>query len=338
MNVLVIGGTRFMGPHVVRQLTEAGHTVMVYHRGESHAPLPDGVAHLHGDRAELSKHADAIDRFAPDIVLDMILLTEQDAVRCVNFFTGRTGRLVVVSSADVYRNMELLRKTDTGPVDPARLTEESPLRQNFYPYRTDSSHPSDWLYDYDKILVEGALRDQANLPWSILRLPMVYGPGDRQHRLFPYLKRMDDHRPAILMATEQLTARWCRGFVENVASAITLAVTDKRAANRVYNVAEPEALTEKEWVEAIGVAAGWHGEIIGLPEDKLPAHLTQKLDYRHHLDLDSSRIREELGYEEPVLRAEALRRTIEWQRANPPEAIKDANFDYDAEGAAIAES
>ena len=26
---------------------------------------------------------------------------------------------------------------------------------------------------------------------------MVHGPGDNQHRLFPYLKRMDDRRPAI---------------------------------------------------------------------------------------------------------------------------------------------
>jgi nucleoside-diphosphate-sugar epimerase len=39
----------------------------------------------------------------------------------------------------------------------------------------------------------------AGLPGTVLRLPTVYGPGDYQHRLFEYLKRMDDGRPAILL-------------------------------------------------------------------------------------------------------------------------------------------
>lgn len=43
MNVVVIGGTRFVGAHVVRQLADAGHAVTVYHRGEHNAQLPDSV-------------------------------------------------------------------------------------------------------------------------------------------------------------------------------------------------------------------------------------------------------------------------------------------------------
>jgi nucleoside-diphosphate-sugar epimerase len=34
---------------------------------------------------------------------------------------------------------------------------------------------------------------------TVLRLPMVCGPGDMFHRLHPYLKRMDDGRPGILI-------------------------------------------------------------------------------------------------------------------------------------------
>ena len=37
------------------------------------------------------------------------------------------------------------------------------------------------------------------LPGTVLRLPAVYGPEDRQHRTFEYLKRMDDGRRAILV-------------------------------------------------------------------------------------------------------------------------------------------
>ena len=50
----------------------------------------------------------------------------------------------------------------------------------------------------------------------------------------------------------------------------------------------------------------------------------------------SDRIRKELGYRELLPREEAIRRTIEWERANPP-AQPLAQFDYPAEDAALAE-
>lgn len=71
---------------------------------------------------------------------------------------------------------------------------------------------------YDKILVERAVMGDADPVGTILRLPMVYGPGDPQHRLFQYLKRMDDRRPAILMDEGAAGWRWSRGYVENVAA------------------------------------------------------------------------------------------------------------------------
>ena len=48
MNILVIGGTRFIGAHTVARLAEAGHTVTVFHRGKHNADLvPDSVEHIH---------------------------------------------------------------------------------------------------------------------------------------------------------------------------------------------------------------------------------------------------------------------------------------------------
>jgi len=50
MRILVIGGTGFTGPHVVRRLHELGHELVLYHRSETGADLPDGIRHVHGDR------------------------------------------------------------------------------------------------------------------------------------------------------------------------------------------------------------------------------------------------------------------------------------------------
>ena len=53
MNILVIGGTRFIGAHVVARLAEAGHTVTVFHRGKHNADLVPDSEHIHGNRLDL---------------------------------------------------------------------------------------------------------------------------------------------------------------------------------------------------------------------------------------------------------------------------------------------
>jgi nucleoside-diphosphate-sugar epimerase len=177
---------------------------------------------------------------------------------------------------------------------------------------------------------------EAALPGTVLRLPAVYGPGDRQHRLFGYLKRMDDGRPFVMLGYGQARWRWTRGYVSNVADAIALAVTNEGAAARIYNVGETDALTEGEWVRALGRAAGWDGQIVTVPEDSLPEHIASPVDYDHHLATDTRRIRAELGYSERAPREEALRRTIEWERANPPAETSSLETEYAAEDAALA--
>jgi uncharacterized protein YbjT (DUF2867 family) len=57
--------------------------------------------------------------------------------------------------------------------------------------------------------------------------------------------------------------------VEDIAEAVVSAVVDDRAASRVHNVSEPDALSEADWVRAIGRVAGWRGEVISVPGDRL---------------------------------------------------------------------
>jgi nucleoside-diphosphate-sugar epimerase len=335
MRILIIGGTRFIGPFVVKELQAGGHSVAVFHRGQTYTSTPPEVREILGDRARLADRRDEIRDFAPDAVIDMIPYTEEDARSLVAVLTGLTGKLVAVSSADVYRAYGRLIGTEPGIPDPLPLTEESPLREKMYPYRGEQPRPADdpqrWMDDYDKILVERIVLGQAGLLGTVLRLPAVYGPGDRQRRIFPYLKRMDDARPAILLEQNVVGWRWSRGYVEDVAAAIALAAVSPQAVGQVYNVAETETLNESEWVTAIGQAAGWNGRIVGVPEERLPEPLRFDVDTRQDLLTSSAKIRHELGYRERFDRPEALRRTIAWDRANPPETLDPKMFDYAAE-------
>src|SRR5947209_896158 len=135
MRILVIGGTRFMGPHVVRYLSEQGHDITLFHRGQTHAELPQGVKEILGDRRPLSASASELRRIVPDVVLDMIPFSEQDAREVMNTFTGIAGRVVAISSQDVYRAFGRVNRKESGPLDPLPLMEDSPLRENLYPYR-----------------------------------------------------------------------------------------------------------------------------------------------------------------------------------------------------------
>jgi nucleoside-diphosphate-sugar epimerase len=318
-----------------------GHQVAVFNRGQTKVDLPSEVKRIHhphhpiGERqAYYPDFMGEFKRFAPEIVLDMMALTKQDAQTAVNAFKGIARRLVTLSSADVYRAYGIFHRTEPGPLQPLPLTEESALREQLYPYRSDPPRSSDdprrWLDDYDKILVEQAVMTEPELPGTILRLPMVYGPRDGG-RLFDYLKRMDDRRPAILIDEDAARWRGPRGYVEDVATAIVLAVTNDRAAGRIYNVAEPETPTEAEWVQEIGQVAGWAGQVVILPKDRPADFMTPDYESRQHWPLETARIRAELNYTENIPRHERLKRTIIWQRANPPDEIDPKRFDYAAE-------
>jgi nucleoside-diphosphate-sugar epimerase len=336
MRILIIGGTRFLGPYVVRRLVEAGgHDVTVFHRGETEADLPHGLRHLHGDRHDLHAFHDEFRQFAPQVVLDMIAYTEQDARDLMRAFKGLAERIVALSSADVYRAYGCLLRLQSGAPDAIPLTEDAPLRDVLYPYRAKAAGMDDPAYHYEKILVERVVMSEAQLPGTVLRLPAVYGPGDFQHRLFEYLKRMDDGRPLILLEEARARWRWTRGDVESVADAIALAVTDERATARIYNVGESDTLTEAEWVRCIGRAAGWTGEVVSVPKGMLPGWMVADFAREHHLAVDSSRIREELGYSEHISRDTALKQAVEWERAHPPEKIDPQQFDYAAEDAVL---
>jgi nucleoside-diphosphate-sugar epimerase len=336
MRILVIGGTGFIGARVLRHLLNKGHELTVFHRGQTETSLPPTIQHVYGDRSALPSFAAAFRQFSPQVTLDVIPYSEQDALTLMQTLRGITERVVALSSQDVYRAYGLFTRLEDGLPESLPYDEDAPLRTRLYPYRALALGPDELSYHYEKILVERAVMSEPELPGTILRLPQVYGPGDRLHRLFDYLKRMDDERRAILLSEAQCEWRWTRGYVDNVAAAVALAVTDERAAGRIYNVGEPQALTEAEWVRTVGNAAGWNGEVVVMPEEMLPAHLAAPYDWRQHLAAGTSRIRTELGYEEKIPREEALRRTIEWERSNPPREIDAKRFDYAAEELALS--
>jgi nucleoside-diphosphate-sugar epimerase len=320
VHVLVLGGTGFVGPSLVRELDRHGHEVTIYHRGEHEAPLPQTVRHVHGPFAELESHLEGLLSLDVDVVVDMVPYTADDVGR-IALFAGSVPRAVVVSSQDVYLAYGRVVGTERGPYVPTPLTEDSPLRSVV----VDAG--------YDKVGVEREAAAIDRLTTTIVRLPAVHGPGDGQHRLYSYVRRMADGRSQIVLDESVSGWRWTRGYAEDMGRAIALAATEPRAAGRVYNVAYEQVLTEAEWVRAIGRVHGWTGEVVCVPPSELPEGMRAGIDAGQDFAVDSQRIRRELGYREAVPFDEALLRTIEWELAHPPTSVE---LDYEAEDEVLA--
>lgn len=338
MRVLVIGGSgTFIGGRLAGELQRLGHDVAVFSRVPPSLP---GIRYFAGDRRQFAELLAPLRAYAPEIVVDAILSSESQARELMAAFRGCARRIVAVSSMDVYRACGVLHRLEPGPLDALPLTETSAVRTKLQTYPPAQiamlQRIFGWLDDeYDKIPVERVILGDATLPGTVVRLPMVYGPGDKLHRFFPVLKRIDDRRPAILFAQDFARWRGTKGYVEDVAAGIALAAVSDRAAGRVYNIGEADALTELEWARHIAAATQWAGTFVTLPADQVPAHLQSPANFAQHWVADTTRIREELGYRQRVDRDEAIRRTIEWERADPPAQIDTRQFDYAAEDAVL---
>jgi nucleoside-diphosphate-sugar epimerase len=301
VRILVVGGTRFIGRATVRRLLDRGEVALLQ-RGQS-GPTPMGAREVRGDRRVPGTIAAAVNEVEPDVILDMCAYFEADGDELVAGAGGR--KIVLVSSADVYRNFGGLLGREEGDPDPLPLAEDAPLRSRLYPYRSDGCN--EFQHDYDKIPIEKRVLEARG---CVVRLPMVYGPGDPQRRLSPLLRQMTaDSNRIELPRTE---AGWvsCRAHVDDVAAALALAVTSP-ASNGVYNVSLQDAPSEVEWARSVARAAGWDGEIAEGEDTEEAA------GFRWSIALDSSRIRQELGYMEVVRFEDGLFETAEWERAHP---------------------
>lgn len=324
MRVLVLGGTLFLGRRVVERLHARGDQVLLVHRGHSEPAGWIPVGHLRADRHDLTRYRDRIRDFAPEAVLDSCALTGAgvDAVLPVL----PEVPTVVLSSQDVYQaHAALLAGRCDAPVP---LTEDSELRRDRYPYR-DADLP-EVPGDYSKRDVEDRWLPRGAV---VLRLPLIYGPHDRQRREDLVLRRVRAGRTRIPIGAGNLL--WTRGYVDDLATGV-LAALDHRAADGLpVNLGETQTVPVRTWLRQILDAAGSAAELVTVPETALPPDLTLTGAPAQHLLISVARAQDLLGWAP----ADPLRRvgeSVRWHMAHPPADAGWSDADTTADEAALA--
>ena len=317
MKVMVLGATGFIGPPLVRALAAQGHGVVAVSRSPAGGAPEPNVTPLALDRADPEAVAAAATSHGVEAVIDLLAMTLARTQPLIERLAGQVGRYVLASSADVYRRYGALHggERDDGPHIP--LDEAAALRGELYPYRAATRRPADapdaWMDDYDKIPIEQMVGEQPNLPGVVVRLPMVYGPGDRQRRFAWAIKPMLAKAPVIEVDAQWAAWRTSYGYVDDVAAGLALAATHP-SARGVYNLGPIEAPDHAHWAKRFAAVLGWRGEVRGIGREAVPEPTRaalNALDLGVPMVTDTRRIRTDLGYREAVDPATTLERTIE---------------------------
>ncbi len=308
MNVLIIGGTKFIGPATAKYFHKAGHHVTLFHRKKS--SIPDEYMQIQGDCNVSADIKRAIELAKPDVIVHMIALYQSHIEALEQALEKRQMRAVIISSADVYRGYGVLTGLESGPIEPIPFTEQSALREVLFPYR--GKLETDFAYDYEKILVEKAALQSTVLDSVILRLGMVYGENDSNRRFSDVIRQMGSGADAIEISSGMAEFRSSKCYVEDVAHGIVLAA-EKSPAGEIYNLSHHDTFTELEWSRQIAKLMNWHGEIHINP-DSITTGFSSGLNLEQPLVLDTAKIRTKLGYDEVISFEEGLMRTIHWEQ------------------------
>ncbi len=331
--VLVIGATGFIGTPLIRHLHARKAQIFSMHRGLDGEPERGEI--ILCDRADSERLGNLarLERF--DIVIDLLAMTVRDTLPVIHALSGRIGRYVLISSADVYRNYEGLHmKATPEPVD--LLKEDSPLRSSLYPYRGPDGKAliPRMPAEYDKIPIERAVRAHDGFDWTILRLPMVYGPGDRQRRFASMIWRMADGRSVMPMERSWASWQTTYGFVDNVADAIAHVALAPNAKGMTVNLGPESGTSVVGMARAFARVMGWYGEILVSDDPAMPDHLAafaHNHDFRYFLRMDTTALWNHFDYFDRVALDLALRETVEDEMGRP--RPKHLDEEYAAEDA-----
>jgi nucleoside-diphosphate-sugar epimerase len=184
-NILVIGGTRYIGRLLVQRLLRAGHRVTIATRGYAPDPFGDRIARVRVDRRNETAMRNTFSGLGPfDIVYDQMCYNPLDAAISVRTFAGKVGRYVMASTIDAYR---ALGYGHDRPLREADLAVEAQRIDTAYPWH-DPCRATE-CYVAGKVQAEAYLVRDGSLPLVTPRLAHVLGgPEDFTGRLAHYVE------------------------------------------------------------------------------------------------------------------------------------------------------
>jgi 2'-hydroxyisoflavone reductase len=176
MNILIIGGTIFLGRHLVDAALANGHTVTLFNRGKTNSNLYSEVQKLRGDRTNVDDLQMLRDRHW-DAVIDTCGYFPHIVQLSAQALAGSVERYVFISSISVYGEP---------PTTPG-FDENAPVAQLAGKYLTDYADES---YGTRKALCEQVIENELPGRTLNIRPGLIVGPYDPSDRFTYWPSRL----------------------------------------------------------------------------------------------------------------------------------------------------
>ncbi len=182
--LLILGGTGFIGPNMVRYAVERGHEVTIFTRGRTEADIPD-VEHLIGNRND---DLSALEGRTWDVILDNNSQDYRWVQLSTELLKGAADQYVFVSSISAYAIQGM------GYEHKDRVLWEPAIEEASERFRppADWSDGDDAHYGLTKALGEDIAHAAFPGRTTVVRPGLIVGPGDRTDRFTYWPVRIDE--------------------------------------------------------------------------------------------------------------------------------------------------
>ena len=334
---LVLGGSVFVGKHLVTTLVELGAHVAVLNRGKTATDLPAGVEHLVADRTDGDQMRSALAGRDWDAVFDVsgfvMAAGGSDIDGLLDLLDGHTGHYVFTSSIMAY---------DQSWAGVFPWTEDQP---------TNPDGPAS--YGGFKAMAEASMLARhaaTGFPASSVRPAAIYGPDNNIFDMeTPMFLRLLQRRPILVPHGGLVVGSY--GHVDDLCDAMVRIAREPKAAGEVFNVTT-DAVDVNRYIATLADVVGVEPVVVPVPDALLPevtapgappvfGHLFK---VRHHASLSTAKVARIVGDAPRYDLRAGHEHTYEWfrsqgwDRLDGPlvDPVWKASWDFDAE-AALAE-
>jgi nucleoside-diphosphate-sugar epimerase len=227
MRILVMGGTRFIGVYLTKQLVAQGHEVVLFNRGKKPAPVA-GLQTIVGDRTDADTLKSKLAGESFDAIFDNNGRELSDTQPLVELFGDQVKHFVYVSSAGVYLKSDQMPHIEGDAVDP------------------NSRHRG-------KFETEAYLQAQG-VPFTSVRPVYIYGPQNYNPLEAWFFDRIVRGRPVPIPGNGMHLTQL--GHVQDLAEAMAAVLGNDTAIGQIYNISGEKAVTFDGLARACAEAAG----------------------------------------------------------------------------------
>lgn len=285
MNILVLGGTKFLGKRLVEQLTNKGYKVTLLNRGTK-SNIFSNLRTIIADRNKSVEVKRGLKNEKFDIIFDISGFTKENIVTILNCLdTSKIKQYIFCSSAAVF----------------SRPPGNWPITEN----HSKCFLKENGNYAYEKLMAEECLLKQRGLNFSIVRPTYIYGPFDYSRRLVYIFERIITGKKVLIKGNGKNILQLC--YVDDLVLLMISMIDNKVSFNEDFNVGGDDKITLEDLIHVCAHILDEEVKIEFNSETNEETCSFPNFDYF----VGTDKVKDELGFQTTNLQ-KGLEETVRW--------------------------